>query len=156
MSQDLFKFLPPDTATAVTAVGMIHNLLVMGAENNNAYSLTDIVVSPESGPPMHRHAGLEAFYVLEGTFAFQVGDEKVVGEKGAFVTIPPQVFHTWKNAGAGLGRVLGLVVPGGMEQMFLEAGHPVTDRSAPPLATTTADIERSTAAALAHGVTFPA
>lgn len=156
MSEELFKFVPPNGGLEVTAVGMIHELLVMGSENGNAYSLTEITVSPKSGPPMHRHPGLEAFYVLEGTFAFQVGEQHITGEVGSFVSIPPMIFHEWQNAGTALGRVLCLVVPGGMERMFLEAGHPVTDRNAPPLAPTTEDIQRSTEAALKYGVEFPA
>jgi quercetin dioxygenase-like cupin family protein len=152
MNENLFKFVAPNEALSVTAVGMIHNLLVMGKENDNAYSVTEIVVSPQAGPPLHRHAGLEAFYVLDGTFQFQVGDEKITGEAGSFVTIPPMVFHVWHNAGSELARVLCIIVPGGMEQMFVESGHAVTDRSAPPLSATPEDIRLTTIAAEKYGV----
>ena len=152
MNEHLFKFVAPNEGLSVTAVGMIHDLLVMGKENDNAYSVTEIAVSPQAGPPMHRHPGLEAFYVLSGTFQFQIGEEKIMGEVGSFVTIPPMVFHVWHNAGTELARVLCIIVPGGMEQMFVESGHPVTDRTAPPLAATPEDIKLTTIAAETYGV----
>lgn len=152
MSSDHFKFVAPNQAQSYTAIGMIHSLLVTGKENANAYSMTEITVSPACGVPMHRHPGLEAFYVLEGTFSFQVGDQHATGEPGAFVTIPPMIFHMWQNRGTDLGRVLCLVVPGGMEQMFIEAGYPVTDRTAPPLAPAPQDLQRAVEVAHKYGV----
>lgn len=150
-----FKFVTPQDVVSYSALGMIHRLLVTGKETDGAYSVTEIVVAPEMGVPMHKHPGLEAFYVLEGTFAFQVGDSVLTGHIGDYVTIPPLVFHIWKNVGTNAGRVLCLLAPGGMEQMFVEGSHPVADRAAPPLAPTEADVALTTQAALKYGVQFP-
>jgi len=151
-----FKAVTPATVVSYSALGMIHRLLVTGAETDGAYSTTEIVVAHGAGVPLHRHAGLEAFYVLEGTFAFRVGNNDLNGTTGDYVTIPPMIFHMWQNIGDGNARVLCLLAPGGMEQMFVEGSHLVTDNSAPPLAPTPEDAERTTQAVLKYGVEFPA
>jgi quercetin dioxygenase-like cupin family protein len=152
MQQPEFKALLPGEARAVSAVGMIYTFTIMGDETAGAYSITEITVSPEIGPPMHRHPGLEAFYVLDGTFHFQVGEQSITGTTGTFVSIPPMIFHVWKNVGSTLGKVLCLMNPAGMEKMFLEAGHPVTDKAAPPVPPTPADIQREIALAAKYGI----
>lgn len=153
--QKYFAYVTPENVVSYSALGMIHRLLVTGKDTDETYSVTEIEVAPQAGVPMHRHPGLEAFYVLEGSFAFQVGDTTLTGQRGDYVTIPPMVFHIWKNVGEANGRVLCLLVPGGMEQMFIEGSHLVTDRAAPPLAPTPADVALTTQAALRHGVQFP-
>jgi quercetin dioxygenase-like cupin family protein len=56
----------------------------------------------ERGPDLHVHREhTDAFYVLEGELTFSVGpdaDEVVVGA-GGFVAVPPNVVHTFANAG---------------------------------------------------------
>jgi hypothetical protein len=54
MTESLFKFVAPQSSLSVTALGMIHTMLIMGKEDDHAYSLTEIVVTPEDGPPLHR------------------------------------------------------------------------------------------------------
>jgi quercetin dioxygenase-like cupin family protein len=147
-----FKALHPNEARAVSAVGMIYAFTIMGDETGGNYSLTEITVSPQVGPPMHRHPGQEAFYVLDGTFLFQVGDQSITGTAGTFVSIPPMIFHVWKNVGSTLGKVLCLMHPAGMERIFLEAGYSVIDKTAPPIAPTHADIEREIALAAKYGI----
>ena len=70
------------------------------------------------GPPLHRHAFDEAFYVLEGEYVFKLEDELVPAGAGSFVYIPGGAVHTFQHTGKGPGRMLTVCQPGGIEEMF--------------------------------------
>lgn len=57
-------------------------------------------------PHVHRHA--EAFYVLEGELAFEVGAERetITIGAGGFVAVPPGVAHSYRTAGGQPARWL--------------------------------------------------
>jgi quercetin dioxygenase-like cupin family protein len=68
----------------------------------------------------HIHKGMEeSFFVLDGAFTFTVGEEKIPAGPGAYILVPRGTPHLME-AGAGGGRFLTLMVPGGLEDMFLE------------------------------------
>jgi quercetin dioxygenase-like cupin family protein len=99
--------------------GETHILKAVGADTNGAYTLIEIIVEPQVGPPMHLHRReVEAFYVLEGTFAFQVGDRALTGTAGWFMTIPKGIPHSFKNIGTTSARMLLLFVPADIENFF--------------------------------------
>jgi quercetin dioxygenase-like cupin family protein len=99
--------------------GETHILKAVGADTNGAYTLIEVMVEPQVGPPMHLHQReVEAFYVLEGTFALQVGEQVLTGTAGWFMTIPKGIPHTFKNIGTTPARMLLLFVPAGIENFF--------------------------------------
>jgi mannose-6-phosphate isomerase-like protein (cupin superfamily) len=83
-------------------------------------------------PHIHRHED-ESFFVLEGRFAFLVGDRRFEREAGAFVHVPPGHLHGFTNAGDTPGRILILHAPP-LDRFFREmaglAASGVMDRSA--------------------------
>ena len=88
----------------------------------DAYSLIDWLTPPGlPSPPLHiHHVTDEAFYVLEGTFGFQAGEDTIEGSAGAFVFIPRGLKHTFWNPGSLPARVLIVVSPSGFERYFEE------------------------------------
>ena len=154
MAVDPFKFVAPQSASSVTALGMIHTMLIMGKDDDHAYSLTEIVVASEAGPPLHRHREVEGFYVLEGTFLFELDGQQIKAEPGAYVNISSMIWHRWKNSGNELARLLCLFVPGGAEESFVEWGHPVTDVTVPPMAATSEDMQHSLEVSQRYGIEF--
>jgi mannose-6-phosphate isomerase-like protein (cupin superfamily) len=77
-------------------------------------------------PNLHVHRDEdEAFYVLEGAVDFVCGDERFRGEAGAFVFLPRGLPHSFLGVSEPSARVLVLVIPGGLEQIFLETGEQV-------------------------------
>ncbi len=69
--------------------------------------------------PLHVHTKEDGWwYVLEGTFAAQIGDETVTAEIGSLVHAPRRVPHTYWNPGPGAARYLELFAPGGLERYF--------------------------------------
>jgi len=59
-------------------------------EPDSAYSMVEWSLEPGApGSSVHIHSKTdEAFYVLEGTFGFQLGEETVEAAAGAFVSAP--------------------------------------------------------------------
>jgi quercetin dioxygenase-like cupin family protein len=94
-------------------------LKAVSADTNGAYTLIEVTDEPQAGPPMHLHRREdEAFYILEGTFAFQVGDRALTATAGCFMTAPKGVPHSYKNIGTTPAKMLTLFVPAGIENFF--------------------------------------
>jgi mannose-6-phosphate isomerase-like protein (cupin superfamily) len=53
-----------------------------------------------AGPHIH-HEHTDAFYVLEGELTFEIGQEPetITVSSGGFVAVPPDVAHSFRNAG---------------------------------------------------------
>jgi quercetin dioxygenase-like cupin family protein len=78
----------------------------------------------EDGPPPHLHRDhQEAFFVVEGTLTFRVGDETIEAAEGAFLFIPPGVIHAFSNRTEAPARCVNAYVPGGFERFFVEVGE---------------------------------
>lgn len=70
--------------------------------------------------PMHTHTREDGWwYVLEGSFAAQIGGKTVTAETGSLVSAPRGIPHTYWNPGPGKARYLELFAPGGLER-YLE------------------------------------
>jgi mannose-6-phosphate isomerase-like protein (cupin superfamily) len=75
---------------------------------------------PIAGLHVH-HCDDEAWYVLEGTLGFRVGDDEVEAGPGAAVFVPRGTPHSFWNAGAGPARYV-LVMPPRLKAL-VEALH---------------------------------
>lgn len=84
----------------------------------------------KGGPARHLHYEQEEwFYILEGEFLFEVGDERFRLKPGESLLAPRQVPHVWAFVGEARGRILIAFLPAGkMEAFFRE----VTKNSAMP------------------------
>ena len=76
----------------------------------------------------------EAFYVLEGELTFRCGDETTRATAGSFVFLPRGVPHGFVVESDTPVRMLTLLVPGGGERIFVEAGRPAEGPGLPPAA----------------------
>ncbi|HET7479873.1 MAG TPA: cupin domain-containing protein [Rubrobacteraceae bacterium] len=124
-----------------------------GEDTEGAFALFDSLVLPGGGPPPHiHHRESESFYVLEGRFEFLAENGWIKAAPGSFVHVPKGTLHTLKNAGEGVGRLLTLAMPAGLDRFFEEAGEPGTDVSTPP---GPPDVEKLLATAERYGIEFP-
>lgn len=93
-------------------------VLAAGEPTGRAFSLVEF--SGNEGPWTipHVHRGMEeSFFVLDREFRFRIGDEQVDAAAGSYVLVPRDTPHALA-AGQGGGRLLTLMVPGGLEEMF--------------------------------------
>jgi mannose-6-phosphate isomerase-like protein (cupin superfamily) len=56
--------------------------------------------------------------VLEGEYLFKVEDRMITADTGSFVYVPGGAIHTFRHVGEGIGRMLTMCQPGGIEEMF--------------------------------------
>ena len=73
------------------------------------------------GPPQHvHHAHDETFYVVDGIYEFTIGERVLTLAKGAFVFLPRETPHTFRNVGDDLGCIVGTFNPGRFANYFRE------------------------------------
>jgi quercetin dioxygenase-like cupin family protein len=121
------------TATAVPRV------LLRGEESGGRVSVVEL--TGQGRPPLHRHDFDEAFYVLEGELAFQLGDERFTRRAGELAFAPRGAPHTYANRSGAPARALLVITPAGFERYFDEIaararGHePAGDAQLPEVVT---------------------
>jgi quercetin dioxygenase-like cupin family protein len=82
--------------------------------------VVEMTVWDKGGPPRHRHlAQDEWFYVLEGTFIVEVGQERFRLCAGDSAFAPRQLPHAWAKIGGPAARLLGVLSPAGSMEAFV-------------------------------------
>jgi quercetin dioxygenase-like cupin family protein len=127
----------------VWVVGDLYTIKAGGNDTGGAFTLIEVMVPPQSGPPPHIHRREdEAFYVLEGDFEVHIDNQRLTAGPGSWVTLPRGTLHHFKNIGPSIAKMLILATPAGLDQFFLEAGRAATDTSPESGMATSNDIEK--------------
>jgi quercetin dioxygenase-like cupin family protein len=97
-----------------------HKVRYVDPGADHPYALIEWTAPPGvPSPPLHVHQATdETFFVVEGVFGFQAGEETFDGSPGAYVVVPKGVAHTFWNRGATAGKVLLLISPPGFASYF--------------------------------------
>jgi mannose-6-phosphate isomerase-like protein (cupin superfamily) len=104
----------------------IVTILLDGEATGGAYVFFDELTDPGGGPPLHIHDREdEAYFILDGRFEFQVGEQTLTASPGDVMLAPRGVPHTFRNVGSSPARKLALAWPAGLDRFFLEVGQPV-------------------------------
>lgn len=85
-------------------------------------SVVEITYSHKGGPPRHlHHEQDEWFYVVEGEYIIEVGEERYeeLGP-GDSVFAPRKVAHVWAHVGEGIGRLIAALQPAGEIEAFFD------------------------------------
>lgn len=100
--------------------GDIFATKVSGRDNGGALYLFESSRARLGGPPLHYHYDQdEWWYILEGEFLFQVGDEQFTAAAGDSVFGPRRVPHAFAKLHDGTARMLlGYTPAGRMEEYF--------------------------------------
>jgi quercetin dioxygenase-like cupin family protein len=110
-----------------------NDLKISSKDTAGNVSVFEYVGKEKVGPPLHIHyVQDEIFYVVEGEYLFQVGNEKMTAKVGDTIFGPRNVPHTWIQL-SETGKLVYLVQPSGtMEQFFSELsqlkGPPTEDQ----------------------------
>ena len=100
-------------------------------ETGNAFSQFEVDDPRGSGPPLHVHHNEdETFYILEGEVTFLVGDERIDLDAGDFLFGPRGIPHAYVVR-SDRARMLVTASPGGVEELFVSLGVPVTGAEPP-------------------------
>lgn len=93
---------------------------VGGKDTDGDLYIFESIRDKKGGPSLHMHYEVDEFwYVLEGEFLFQVGDEKFTVKQGETVFGPRMVPHAFAKINDGPARLLMAFQPAGkMEEHF--------------------------------------
>ena len=98
--------------------------MVDGADTGSRLSVVEHTLGPRVlAGPLHFHTREDEFsFVLEGRLGALLGDQEVVAGPGDLVFKPRGQWHTFWNAGEETTRILELITPAGLEDLFRELG----------------------------------
>jgi quercetin dioxygenase-like cupin family protein len=117
------------------------------ADTGGLFTFVEGFIGPRTpGPPLHVHHGEdECLYVIDGHLLVQLGEERHDLGSGCFAWLPRQIPHAFANDSASPVHILGVIVPGGVEEMFAEQAAYFAQLQGPP------DPERLRAIWAPHG-----
>jgi len=104
-------------------------LIVSADDTDGRYSLLEWTVaagqplddneSKDYGPHLHRRCE-ETFHIQEGSLEFLISEEVVTLNAGDFVRVPPGTKHGYINVSGEPVKMLVMLSPGGLEELFLK------------------------------------
>jgi len=92
------------------------NVLLCGEETAGQLSVTELVVPPGAGPPLHTHGFDETFYMLAGELIFQIEETLVTKRAGELVFVERNVPHALANHGDVPATYVLVCTPPGLER----------------------------------------
>ncbi len=104
--------------------GVNENILdvkVSGKDTDGALAIFEQTsLSPKRGTPLHVHPFQdEVFYVLEGEYVFQVGEDRYKLKTGESIFLPRKVPHAWTQI-SNKGKMTVTLQPAGkLEEFFV-------------------------------------
>ena len=142
--------------------GVRDRFMVDTSDSGGGFSLVEHLLAPRSiAAPVHRHSSEDEYtYVLEGRIGALLGDDEVVAEVGELIFKPRHQWHTFWNVGDSPGRVLEIICPGGLEELFRTLGSLESEPEPETLAALAAtygcdvDFERTGSVMERHGLSF--
>ena len=108
-------------------MGDVYTPKISGDETHRIYSIWEIEVPPNNGPPLLKHS-LEddAFYVLKGIFSFSYANEEAKVSKGQFIYLQRGLFHTFKNVDNSFGKLLVIITLLTLKSFFKKSEYQLT------------------------------
>lgn len=122
--------------TPIWSFGALMNLKATGNDTGGAFALVDHLADPGVESPYHvHHNEEELFYVLDGQVDCFYGSDtpdSVRAGPGETVYLPRDIPHGFRIVSKEPCRMLVLVAPAGVEELWVEAGEPAPDLTTPP------------------------
>lgn len=125
----------PDQDEGLPHIGLVgdtYTILIGGADTEGKYTLIDMHVPPNGGPPPHRHDFEEMFSVMEGEVEVTFRGETMTARAGETINVPANAPHAFRNLGDRPARLLCLCAPAGQDEFFTLVGQAVEHRTDPP------------------------
>ena len=103
---------------------------VSGQDNEGRCVVFDTLRPAKVGPPLHVHKQLdEWFYVVEGEFKFQAGEETMHLRAGDSLFVPREMAHAFVKTSEGVGRLIVMHQPAGTMEEYFRAVSKLPDQS---------------------------
>jgi mannose-6-phosphate isomerase-like protein (cupin superfamily) len=90
-------------------------------DTDGGLAICEITAFEKGGPAQHlHHEQDEWFYVVEGEYVIEVGEERYDLGPGDSVLAPRKVAHVWAHVGEGTGRLIAALQPAGEIEAFFD------------------------------------
>ena len=97
---------------------------VPGTATNRVMSIVEHPVAGRLLVPPHVHEDHDEWsYILEGRIGARVGDDEFIGEAGSYILKPRRIPHVFWNPDDRPARILEIITPSGLEEMFEKFGN---------------------------------
>ena len=119
------RVLGPNDGDIMGALdGVRDRFMVSRGDSGGGFALVEHLMAPKAlAAPLHIHTGEDEYsYVLAGRVGALLGDEELVAEAGHLIFKPRGQWHTFWNAGDEPARVLEIISPAGLDELFRELG----------------------------------
>jgi quercetin dioxygenase-like cupin family protein len=144
----------PEEGQNLSVVGDTYRILTSGKETNGAFATIDMLIPSGGGPGPHSHPDfIESFFVIDGEVEVKSEAGSYKAKKGAYIVIPKGgIVHNFKNNTDKTAHLLCIVVPSGLEELFMEIGTPVSfETFLPPPDMNPETVKKLQAVAEKHG-----
>jgi len=157
------RVLGPNEGDIMGAPDGVRDRFMVGrGDSGGGFALVEHLMAPRAlAAPLHIHTREDEYsYVLAGRVGALLGEEEVVAEAGHLIFKPRGQWHTFWNAGDESARVLEIISPAGLEEMFRELGTLGEALDPETMATLAArygaqvDFERTLPIVQRHGLKF--
>lgn len=133
MANSKVRILEPNKGKHIAVAGDINTILAFKEDTGGTYSFIEAKVFPGGGPSSHvQTREHEGFYIIEGQIIFKVDDQRIEAKPGTFVNVPPNVWHSFKNETNEIAKLIIVLSPAGMEQLFVEVGLEISNTNVKP------------------------
>jgi len=153
---------PHDGETLGDPAAVTDRFMIGGKDSGGGFALVEHRMAPRAlAAPLHRHSGEDEYsYVLEGRVGALLGEEEVFAVAGDLIFKPRRQWHTFWNAGDGPARILEIISPAGLEELFRDLGtlteppEPATMAELAARYGAEVDFERTIPIVERHGLVF--
>lgn len=109
--------------------GVRDRYLIDGADSDGRFAVVQHLMAPRTlAAPLHRHTREDEYsFVLEGRVGAILGEDEIFAESGDLLVKPRDQWHTFWNASDAPARILEIISPAGLEDLFRQfgsAGYP--------------------------------
>src|SRR6195256_5573844 len=96
---------------------------IPGTATNSVISIVEHPVAPRLLVPPHVHQDHDEWsYILEGRIGARIGDDEFIAEAGSYILKPRRIPHAFWNPDDRPARILEIITPSGLEEMFARFG----------------------------------
>lgn len=110
---------------SLTVLGAEVRFLLPADKTEHSFSLMEVELPKDQGPPPHDHPWDEAYYIIDGNVWFMVGGTEQVYSAGDFLYAPGGTVHSFRGAGETPARVLVFDAPATAEGFFRDAAREI-------------------------------
>ena len=97
---------------------------IPGSATNSVIAVVEHPVAPRLLVPPHVHEDHDEWsYILEGRIGARIGDDEFIAEPGSYILKPRKIPHVFWNPDDRPARILEIITPSGLEEMFAKFGE---------------------------------